>query len=408
MSSTLSPAFATRPEEGVGAVDISVVMPCLNEEASVGGCVRSALEGIHRTGMRGEVIVSDNGSTDRSVALAEAAGARVVHQALRGYGNAYLKGFASARGRILVMGDSDGSYDFSQLDHLVERLDQGADLVLGSRFAGEILEGAMPWSHRYIGNPVLTRILNQLFGLKTSDAHSGMRAFTRNAYERMALRCGGMEFASELVVKAARAGLDTAEVPIIYHPRTGESKLHSMRDGWRHLRFLLLLSPVHLFAFPGLCMFVVGLVGQTALLSGPLPLGFHDLDVHFSILTALLTLLGFQTLIFGMFARAWAERIGLQGPSRLATFVQHELSLERGLIVGAAFFAFGLIVDVAVLAKWLGNSMGPLDAIRPAVYAMTFMMLGTQIALASFFLSLFRMQVHAGQGVVDSEVGAGI
>src|SRR5580658_3920415 len=280
-------------------VDISVVMPCLDEEARVGICVAKAFDGISRSGLRGEVIVSDNGSTDNSVAVAEAAGARVVHQPRRGYGNAYLKGFSEARGRYIVMGDSDDTYDFSVLDKLVEPLTTGADYVLGSRFGGEIKKGAMTFSHRYIGNPILTRILNRFFGLRSSDAHSGMRAFTREAYERMALRCEGMEFASEIVIKAARANLKVTEVPIIYHPRVGETKLNTLRDGWRHLRFMLLLCPQWLYIVPGVLLFALGMIGQTVLLQGHIAVGSHSLQVHFSALFALIAIVGSQALIFG-------------------------------------------------------------------------------------------------------------
>lgn len=290
-------------DDTVAAVDISVVMPCLNEADSVGICVQKALEGIRRTGLRGEVIVSDNGSTDGSPAIAREAGARVVLQPARGYGNAYLKGFSEARGRYIVMGDSDNTYDFTELADLVQPLADGsADYVLGSRFGGEILKGAMPWTHRYVGNPVLTWVLNQFFGLRSSDAHSGMRAFTREALDRMGLCCEGMEFASEIVVKAARAELRVSEVPIRYHPRIGESKLNGIRDAWRHLRFMLLLSPKYLFIIPGLVFFLVGFLGQSVLLVGSVSVGHHSLQVHFSILFALLTLAGSQAVIFGVFA----------------------------------------------------------------------------------------------------------
>ncbi|WP_307874511.1 glycosyltransferase family 2 protein [Frankia nepalensis] len=229
-------AAAARPDGPA----VSVVMPCLNEQESVGACVRAALAGIAAAGVTGEVVVADNGSTDESVRAATEAGAWVVREPRRGYGNAYLAGFAAARGGYLVMGDSDCSYDFGELPRLLAPLRaEGADYVLGSRFAGEILPGAMPWTHRHLGNPVLTRMLNRLFGLRTSDAHSGMRAFTRAAYERMAPRCGGMELASELVVAAAARGLRVEEVPITYHPRSGSSKLHSLRDAARHVRFML-------------------------------------------------------------------------------------------------------------------------------------------------------------------------
>jgi glycosyltransferase involved in cell wall biosynthesis len=220
-------------------VDVSVVMPCLNEEESVAWCVERARQGIARTGLRGEVIVCDNGSLDRSIELAREAGATVVEEPRRGYGRAYITGIEASVGRMVVIGDSDCSYDFSELHRLVSPLLEGYDYVLGSRFAGTILPGSMPALNRYLGNPVLTAMLNSLFGLNTSDAHSGMRAFTRGAYQRMGLRCEGMEFASEVVIAAARAGLRLSEVPITYHPRMGRSKLRRLRDGFRHVRFML-------------------------------------------------------------------------------------------------------------------------------------------------------------------------
>jgi glycosyltransferase involved in cell wall biosynthesis len=376
-------------------IDISVVMPCLDEEQSVGVCVTKALEGIRRSGLTGEVVVCDNGSTDDSVAVARAAGARVVHQPLRGYGSAYLMGFSEARGRFIVMGDSDDTYDFTELDHLVKPLTDGYDYVLGSRFGGEIKKGAMTFSHRYIGNPVLTGVLNRFFGLKSSDAHSGMRAFTAEAYEKMGLRCEGMEFASEIVIKAARAKLRVAEVPIVYHPRVGETKLNTFRDGWRHLRFMLLFCPQWLYIIPGLVLFAVGMVGQTVLLEAKVSVGTHSLQVHFSALFALLAILGSQALIFGIFARTYAAGLGLEPEGRLQRWVLEDFTLERGLVSGALFFLFGFVIDVVVLISWFNRSMGALDAIRPALYAMTFMVLGVQVVFGSFFLSLFRMRIHA-------------
>jgi glycosyltransferase involved in cell wall biosynthesis len=340
-------------EDGSGErthLDISVVMPCLNEAESVGICVAKALEGIRRTGLRGEVVVSDNGSTDGSQAIAAAAGARVVRQPLRGYGNAYLKGFAEARGRFIVMGDSDDTYDFTEIGALIAPLQAGAsDYVLGSRFGGQILKGAMTWSHRYIGNPILTGVLNRFFGLKSSDAHSGMRAFTREALDRMTLCCEGMEFASEIVVKAARAELRVSEVPIQYYPRIGESKLNGVRDAWRHLRFMLLLSPTYLFILPGMVVFLLGLLGQSALLSGSVSVGHHSLQVHFSILFALLTLAGSQAVIFGVFARTYSKNVGLDKPSNISDWVERDFSLERGLVVGGLFFVVGFAIDLAIL-----------------------------------------------------------
>jgi glycosyltransferase involved in cell wall biosynthesis len=232
-------------EERDRAADVSVVMPCLNEEDSVRWCVERALHGIEHAGLRGEVVVCDNASVDQSVQVAERAGARVVHETKRGYGRAYRTGIDASHGQLIVIGDSDCSYDFLELHRLIAPLLDGYDYVLGSRFEGTILPGAMPFLNRYIGNPVLTATLNRLFGLQTSDAHSGMRAFTRSAYEQMQLRCDGMEFASEIVIAAARVGLRVMETPITYHPRRGDSKLNRWRDGFRHLRFMFAesLSP---------------------------------------------------------------------------------------------------------------------------------------------------------------------
>jgi glycosyltransferase involved in cell wall biosynthesis len=374
--------------------DVSVVMPCLNEERSVGICVERAWEGIRRTNLTGEVIVCDNGSTDDSVAVATAAGARVVHQAERGYGAAYQRGFEEARGRYIVMGDSDASYDFSELHRLIRSLEEGRhDYVLGSRFAGKILPGAMPWSHRYIGNPVLTGILNRFFNLKTTDAHSGMRAFTREAYQRMGCRTTGMEFASEIVINAARAGLDVGEVPITYHPRIGDSKLRSLRDGWRHLRFMLLLCPKYLFVIPGIIMMLLGVAGQLALLPGPLPLGFHALDMHFSVLFALLSIVGYQVVLFGVFANTYAHTHRLEQPNRLLDWIARDLSLEHGLVLGVGLFVAGLVIDGAILVRWIARDLGPLNEMRPALLAMTLIVIGLQTVFASFFLGVLRMGV---------------
>ncbi len=236
-------------------IEVSVVMPCLNEQQTIGSCIEKAKRTMKSLGIRGEVVVADNGSTDNSVSIAENLGARVVHQPIRGYGAAYQAGIEATRGNYIIIGDSDDTYDFTDLERFLTPLRNGHDLVMGSRFKGEILPGAMPWSHRYIGNPILSGILRWVFHTSISDAHCGMRAFTRQAYDKMQLQTTGMEFASEMVVKAAQAGLKISETPITYYPRLGESKLNSFRDAWRHLRFMLLFSPTHLFALPGALLF---------------------------------------------------------------------------------------------------------------------------------------------------------
>jgi len=287
-------------------------MPCLNEEETIGICIKKAKAALKEMGVRGEIIVADNGSTDASVEIAQSLGAKVVHQPIRGYGAAYLAGISAAKGKYIVIGDSDDTYDFSEIEKFVQPLKDGSDLVMGSRFSGEILSGAMPWLHQYIGNPVLTGILNILFKASVSDAHCGMRAFTKEAYEKMNLQTTGMEFASEIVIKAAKAGLKITEVPITYYPRKGESKLNSFRDGWRHLRFMLLYSPTYLFLIPGFILFLIGFIGTLLILPGPFKIGGHAYDVHVMTVTSLFTILGFQVVLLGLYARTYALLSGLE------------------------------------------------------------------------------------------------
>jgi len=377
-------------------VAISVVMPCLNEEETIGVCVEKALEGIRRTGLPGEVIVADNGSEDRSIEIAESLGARVVHQRKRGYGNAYLAGFAAARGRYIVMGDSDDTYDFREIGALIKPLqDDGAEYVMGSRFAGTILPGAMPWLHQYIGNPVLTKILNVMFGLKASDCHTGFRAFSKEAYERMRLRTTGMEFASEMVINAAKAKLKVAEVPITYYPRGGESKLRSFRDGWRHLRFMLMYSPDHLFLIPGGLLFVVGLVGMAALLPGPIHIGTKLISFHFMFVAALLLLLGFQILLTGFYAKAYAYTHRFAPDDRMIQLFYRYFSLEKWILVGLGVFAVGLGFDVYVLVTWINHGFKHLFEVRPAIVALTLMVIGGQLVFSSFLLSILNINTEA-------------
>jgi glycosyltransferase involved in cell wall biosynthesis len=385
-----------RPEKELERVVISVVMPCLNEEQTIGICVEKAFEGIRRTGLPGEVIVADNGSEDRSVEIATQLGARVVHQPKRGYGNAYLAGFEAARGEYIVMGDSDDTYDFREIGALIKpMLEDGAEYVMGSRFAGTILPGAMPWLHRYIGNPLLTGILNFMFGLKASDCHTGLRAFTKDAYKRMRLRTTGMEFASEMVINAARAKLKVAEVPITYYPRAGESKLRSFRDGWRHLRFMLMYSPDHLFLIPGGLLFCIGLIGMLVLLPGPITIGQRIFDFHFMFLAALLMLLGFQVLLTGFYAKAYAYTHRFAPDDRMIQLFYRYFSLERWIVMGLAIFAIGLGIDAYILATWVQHGFQDLFEVRPAIVALTLMVIGGQLVFSSFLLSILNINTDA-------------
>lgn len=359
-------------------LDVSIVMPCLNEEATIVACIQRAHEGLRRLGVRGEVVIADNGSTDTSIELARAAGATVVHVPERGYGSAYRGGFSAARGRILVMGDSDDTYDFSKIDVLIQALDAGADMVLGSRLRGEISPGAMPWLHRYVGNPLLSGTLNLFYHTKISDTHSGFRAFRREAYEGLGLRTTGMEFASELLIVAARAGWKIVEVPIAYHARAGESKLRTFRDGWRHLRLLLLYSPRHLFTMPGVVMLVTGLVLLLALVRGPLTIGGRFFDFHFMFVGSLLASLGTQLLTLGLFATSWRA-------------TPRWFTLERGLVVGGLVLGVGVAANAVILSHWLrAGFAGPLDAVRLAIFALTAMVVGAQVLFSSFYLDLLR------------------
>jgi len=356
---------------------VSVVMPCLDERDSIVACIEKARAGLARLGVPGEIVVADNGSTDGSAELAEAAGARVVRVLDRGYGHAYLAGIRASRGSIIVIGDSDGTYDFARLDELVRPLESGADLVLGTRLGGAIEPGAMPWLHRYLGNPVLSWLLNRFYGTRISDTHTGFRAFSRKTFRRLGLRTGGMEFASEMIIAVARLGLTIAEVPIGYSPRAGESKLRSFADGWRHLRLLLLYSPRHLFLVPGWVMAAAGLVLIAVLLPGPIWIRGRMVDYHFMFVGSLMAILGIQVAMLGLYARS------LRRPPRWFT-------LERGLVAGAAAFLCGLGLNAAILVRWVGTSFGPLDAVRTAIAALTLMVVGAQVVFSSFYLDLLR------------------
>jgi hypothetical protein len=379
MAHASAPDLRSPPSTTPGAAtpEVSVVMPCLNEAGTLGACIDRAREGLARLGRLGEVVVADNGSTDGSVEIALAHGARVVHVAQRGYGAAYRGGFAAARGRIIVMGDSDDTYDFSRLDALVARLESGADLVLGSRLRGTIEPGAMPWLHRYVGNPLLSATLNLFYRTRISDTHSGLRAFRREAYERLGLRTTGMEFASEMLIAAARARWSIAEIPIAYRPRAGESKLQTFRDGWRHLRLLLLYSPTHLFTVPGAAMLVAGLALLAILVGGPITVAGRPFDFHFVFVGSLLASLGAQVLLLGVFARSGDD-------------LPRWFTLERGLVAGLITLLAGFGINLGILVHWIWTGFGPLFAIRLAIVALTLMVVGAQALFSSFYLDLLR------------------
>src|SRR4051794_40029250 len=332
--STIHPSIQQVADTDTDEPLVSVVIPCLNEEGNIEHCVRVAREVLERNEIHGEVIVADNASDDRSAELAAAAGARVVYEPRRGYGSAYLAGFAAARGRYIVMADADLTYDFREIPRFVEHLEQGAELVMGDRM-DRIQPGAMPWLHRYVGNPVLTGVLNMFFRTGVSDAHCGMRALRRDVLPRLDLRTTGMEFASEMVIRASKEQLDIREFPIEYHPRGGESKLSSFRDGWRHLRFLLVHSPTYLFMVPGLVMGAIGLAIFAAVLM-QIDLFGRQWDLHTMIGGALLLIVGAQIVALGLCAHAYGMYfMGEKDP--WFDRMRARFRLEHGLMVGGAF-----------------------------------------------------------------------
>jgi glycosyltransferase involved in cell wall biosynthesis len=381
-------AAPRRPDAGAGP-RLSVVIPCLNEAESIEIVVRKALETMREHGIDGEVIVADNGSTDGSPELAERAGAQVVHEPRRGYGSAYLAGLAAARGRYVLMGDADDTYDFAEIPRFLAPLEEGADVVIGNRMK-RIRPGAMPWLHRHIGNPALTGMLNLFFGAGVSDAHCGMRAMRRDLLPALNLRTTGMEFASEQVIRSSKLGLDIREVDIEYHPRRGESKLSSFSDGWRHLRFLLVHSPTWLFLVPGLVMVAVGLLMGVVVLTGANFLG-REWDLHTLIGSAMLVIVGSQVVQFGVFGRAYAAYY-LDEHDRLFDRLRGRLRLEHGLIAGGLVLLAGLAICAVVAGIWIDRGFGELREQKLAVAGLTLVVLGIQMVFGSFFLSVLGLR----------------
>jgi glycosyltransferase involved in cell wall biosynthesis len=376
-------------EEGGLAPLLSVVIPCLNEAENIELCVSAAFAAMDRSGIYGEVVVSDNGSLDGSAAFARDAGARVVSEPSRGYGNAYRAGFAAARGEYIVMADADQTYDFEDIPRFLAGLEDGADMVMGDRM-GNIQPGAMSWHHRYIGNPLLSGLLNLFFHTGVSDAHCGMRAFRRDRLEVLALRTSGMEFASEMVVRAARERLDIREIPIVYHPRSGESKLSSFRDGWRHLRFLLLHSPNHLFILPGALMALIGsLISLTVL--ARIPVFERQWDLHALIGGSLLTIIGTQLVGLGLCAHAYATDF-MGARDEWFDRARARWRLEHGLMLGCGLALVGLAMLAVIVVEWIGRGLGSLSQERTAIFAAALLVIGIQIIFSSFLLSILGLR----------------
>jgi hypothetical protein len=381
---------------GAGDIEVSVVMPCLNEVRTVRRCVAKALAELQRLGVRGEVIVADNGSTDGSPDAAKGAGARVVTVPDKGYGAALQGGIAAASGRYVIMGDADDSYDFGNLGPFLDRLRAGDDLVMGNRFLGGIRPSAMPWHHRYIGNPLLTGVLNLFFRSPIGDAHCGLRAFNKEAYRALELRAPGMEFASEMVIKACLRRQKISEVPTTLSPdgRGRPSHLRSLSDGWRHLRLLVLHCPDWVFLGPAVALMAVGLIAMVALTPGPLFVGRVGLDVHTMLVAAMTTQLGYQLLWSWALAKVYGWVSGVLPTEAFSEHTLRLLNLERTLLVGALLVLVGVALIGGLVVYWLAHGGGRLDVtttMRPMIWGILSGVIGMQTIFGSLFLGMLGL-----------------
>jgi glycosyltransferase involved in cell wall biosynthesis len=391
-------------------VELTVVMPCLNEAETVATCVRKAMGFLAESGISGEVLVADNGSTDGSQQLAEAAGARVVPISEKGYGNALMGGFVAARGKYIIMGDADDSYDFTNLMPFVEKLRQGADLVMGNRFAGGIAPGAMPPLHRYLGNPVLSFVGRLFFRSKIGDFHCGLRGFSRDAMLALNLQATGMEFASEMVVKSTLAGQRISEVPttLAKDGRSRPPHLHTWRDGWRHLRFLLLFSPRWLFFLPGLVLLIAGLAIIGIVVPHPFRVGGVTFDVDTLVAASAMVVIGFQAVLFWLFTQVYAGSEGFLPEEPKVQRVLEKLSLERGLMLGGLIGLAGLAGLIFSLLYWHTQKFHQLDyehSLRLMIPSVTALMVSCQIVLGTFFLSILGIR-HTRHPAASAQLAA--
>jgi len=377
--------------ETLQKVEVSVVIPCLNEANSLAYCVDKAVTAFRNAGLSGEVVVADNGSTDGSMQIAEEHGARVVHVRERGYGAALRTGIAAARGPIIIMGDADDSYDFTDVPRFVEKLREGYDVVMGNRFRGGIQPGAMPKLHKYFGNPGLTALLNLFFHVGIGDSYCGMRGFTRALYDKLDVRSSGMEFALEMIIKSAQIGARITEIPIVLWPdkRGRPPHLRSFRDGWRSLRFMLLYAPNWLFLLPGALLMLVGLAMVFWLLPGPRYITPRiGLDIHTMIFGVIFTLLGAQILCIGAFAKVFSYAERFDRHSFSLKRLLKRITLEFGLLLGGGLFLTGLVGCAWVTWQWAASGFGELHEVRQVLFWSMWLFLGLQIIFSSFFLSM--------------------
>ena len=378
-------------------IELTILMPCLDEAETIATCVDKARSFLETEGVSGEVLVADNGSTDGSQQIAREHGARVVDVPERGYGAALRGGNSHARGRYVIMGDADDSYDFLHLMPFLEKLRAGSDLVMGNRFAGGIEPGAMPPLHRYPGNPVLSFLGRMFFGSSIGDFHCGLRGYRRESIDALGLRTNGMEYASEMVVAATLAGLSVCEVPTTLS-RDGRSRqphLRTFRDGWRHLKFLLVNCPRWLFLYPGLALLVIGLVGLVALARGPVTLGQVTFDIHTMLFMAGFVVVGLQIVLFGMLAGSYAATSGYRRADAGCDERPEPLSTERLVVIGALLVLIGLVLAIGAFGGWASAGYGDLDpqqTMRPVIIAWTFVIAGMQVVADGFFLGVIRLK----------------
>jgi glycosyltransferase involved in cell wall biosynthesis len=381
------------------AVELSIVMPCLNEAETLASCIRKAQGYLRRSGVSGEIVIGDNGSTDGSQEIASRLGARVIHIPIRGYGAALYGAVTAAHGRFCIMGDSDDSYDFESLDAFVEKLREGYEVVMGNRFRGGIRPGAMPWKNRYIGNPILSTIGKILFRPGVGDFHCGLRGFTKSAFQKMDLRTTGMEFASEMVIKAKLMGLKMTEAPTVLSPdgRSRPPHLLPYRDGWRHLRFMLLFSPNWLFLYPGMGMVLLGLAVGGLLLGQPIQFNSIRLGLDTLIYCSACVVTGFQAILFSMLSRVYAIREGLYPETARDHSFARRIAIEHGLVTGAGILLAGLAAALYAVWSWKQHAFGNLDTERIArivIPSSAAISLGIEIMLFSLLLSTFSLNVR--------------
>src|SRR6202521_5061952 len=380
------------------AVEVAIVMPCLNEAETLARCIGHAQSAVEKGGCSAEIIVADNGSTDGSQRIARELGVRVVDVSRKGYGSALIGGIDAAQGHFVVMGDADDSYDFEAIGPLIDKLREGYDLVVGNRFLGGIQPGAMPWSHRWVGNPALTLMSRLFFHAPVGDTHCGLRAFRKDAYEKMRLRSTGMEFASEMVIKAALKGMRITEVAVVLRPdgRSRPPHLRTWRDGWRHLRFMLLFSPRWLFLYPGLALFAVGAVLSALLVAGPLYIAGVRLDIHTLLVAGFLSLVGYQLVLFAVFTKIFAIRMGFHPPHPVLQALFRYAPLEVGLLAGALMVLAGIVGVVLAVVSWQAVGFGSLNpslTMREVIPAVVLLAIGTQTVFASFFISILSIDI---------------